>query len=328
MITMTEIARITGVSQPTVSRVLNGNRSVNPEVARRVLECAKEHNFQPNVIARSLNGSRTRLLAVIVPELTNPFFAEVVQAVAEEAEKQGYNILTFSSEHKLAKERRYLEIIQQYRVDGLLLAPTTEKGVPEIEPFKKLGIPWMLITNRADDANCVYISHREAGRMVAEHLLETGAKRFAFIGSGKDSKFWGFQDRLRESGADGERGVRRIQEKTREETMEALLAFLREEPGKAGIFAYNDVEALSVMNTLLRERIQVPEEAALVGFDDTFISGRILPGLTSVRQPVREMAAAAVQYVIGQLKGDADKKPFRQVMEAELIVRGSTVKAQ
>ncbi|MDO4267704.1 MAG: LacI family DNA-binding transcriptional regulator [Eubacteriales bacterium] len=326
MITMTEIARITGVSQPTVSRVLNGNRSVNPEVARRVLECARENNFQPNVIARSLNGSRTCLLAVIVPELTNPFFAEVVQAVAEEAEKQGYNILTFSSEHRLAKERRYLEIIQQYRVDGLLLAPTTEKGVPEIEPFRRLDIPWILITNRTDDVNCVYISHREAGRMVADHLMETGAKRFVFVGSAEDSKFRGFQERLWEAGVDPEGSVKQLREQTREQTMETLLAFLKERPEKTGIFAYNDVEALTVMNTLLRERIQVPDEAALVGFDDTFISGRILPGLTSVRQPVREMAEAAVQYIVGQLKKDADPKPFRRVMGAELIIRGSTVK--
>ena len=105
MITMTEIARLTGVSQPTVSRVLNGNTAVNPEIRERVLACAREHDFQPNVMAQSLVGSKTRLIGVIVTDISNSFFAELVKYIGEEARKDGYSLILFSSDYDLEKER-------------------------------------------------------------------------------------------------------------------------------------------------------------------------------------------------------------------------------
>ncbi len=324
MITMTEIARITGVSQPTVSRVLNGNKSVNPEVAERVLACAREHNFQPNIIARSLNGSRTCLLAVIVPELSNPFFAEVVKAAAEEAERQGYNILTFSSENQREKERRYLEVLQQYRVDGLLLAPVTEQGVPEIEPFRQLDIPWMLITNRSEGVGSAYISHRAAGRMVASHFLEEGAEQFIFAGESGDSKYSGFREGLEAAGVNLNRRLLRIYETDQRETVARLAEKLGRNGGKTGIFAHNDMEALIILNGLMQTGISVPEQALIAGFDNTFFSERIFPGLTSVKQPVEEMAAFAVNRLIGQIRGEIPLEPEQREFEAELVVRGSS----
>ena len=121
MITMAEIARLTGVSQPTVSRVLNGNKTVNPEIREKVLACAREHDFQPNVMAQSLVGSRTKLIGVIVTDIGNAFFADLVKYIEQEAGKAGYSIILFNTGYDAEHEKECLDVVRRYRVDGLVL---------------------------------------------------------------------------------------------------------------------------------------------------------------------------------------------------------------
>lgn len=149
MITMTEIARLTGVSQPTVSRVLNGNTAVNPEIRERVLACAREHDFQPNVIAQSLVGSKTRLIGVIVTDISNSFFAELVKYIGEEARKDGYSLILFSSDYDLEKEKECLDVVKRYRVDGLIMVPVDENGAEWRGMVSRLDIPTVVITRHA-----------------------------------------------------------------------------------------------------------------------------------------------------------------------------------
>ena len=128
MITMTEIARLTGVSQPTVSRVLNGNQAVNPEIRERVLACAREHNFQPNVIARSLAGSKTMLLGLVFTDISNSFFADLEKLLEQEAKKSGYSVIVFNSDYDWNREKECLDVIRRYRVDGLVIVPVEENS--------------------------------------------------------------------------------------------------------------------------------------------------------------------------------------------------------
>lgn len=120
MITMTEIARLTGVSQPTVSRVLNGNTSVKPEVREKVLACAREHNFQPNAMARGLVGSGTKLIGVVLTDISNSFFADLEKYMEQAARKKGYSLILFNSDYDREKEKHCLDVMRRYRVDGLL----------------------------------------------------------------------------------------------------------------------------------------------------------------------------------------------------------------
>lgn len=325
MITMSEIARLTGVSQPTVSRVLNGNTSVNPEVVKKVMACAQEHNYQPNIMARSLSGNQTFLLAVMVPNLSNPFFADLIKTIEMEAGKSGYSILIFNTDYDPDKEEKYLAVLQRYHVDGLLLAPVhaNEEG---LRPFRKLTIPWMIITNQAEDVDSVYISHRKAGRMVAEHLVSVGAEKFVFIGKRKDLKFIGFEESLVAKGIDTRRNLTVFWEKNREKMIELLMEFLLEIPEKAGIFALNDMEALVVMNALMRAGIAIPEKVALAGFDNTYISRRVLPAMTSVNQPIEEMGSLAVKNLLERIQGKKNTACCHTELEADLVVRASTQK--
>lgn len=324
MITMSEIARLTGVSQPTVSRVLNGNTSVNPEVVKKVLACAEEHNYQPNIMARSLSGNQTFLLAVMIPDISNPFFADLIKIIEMEAGKAGYSIMIFNTDYDQSKEEKYLAILQQYHVDGLLLAPVhaNEEG---IRPFRKLTIPWMIVTNQAEDVDSVYVSHRKAGAMVAEHLVSIGVEKFVFIGKRKDHKFVGFEEGLIASGIDTRQNLTVFWEKNREKMIELLIEFLQEIPERAGIFALNDMEALVVMNALMRAGIAVPEKAALAGFDNTYISRRLIPPMTSVNQPIDAMGSLAVKTLLERIQGKKDPACFHTELKADLVVRDSTV---
>ena len=156
MITMTEIARLTGVSQPTVSRVLNGNTAVNPEIRERVLACAREHDFQPNVMAQSLVGSKTRLIGVIVTDISNSFFAELVKYIGEEARKDGYSLILFNSDYDLEKERECLDVVRRYRVDGLIMVPVDENGAEWRGMVSRLDIPTVVITRHATGIDSFY----------------------------------------------------------------------------------------------------------------------------------------------------------------------------
>lgn len=323
MITMTELAKMTGVSQATVSRVLNGNTSVKPEVAEKVLNCARKYNYQPNMIARSLNGNRTFLLAVIVPDISNPFFADIIKEIEEEAGKAGYSILIFNSDYSQEKEQKYLNLLQQYRVDGLLVAPvhSSEKS---IQPFRKLTIPWMVITNHVEKIDSVYISHEKAGCKVAKHLISIGTEKFVFIGSKRDKKFIGFEKGLTDGGVDTRQHLTVFWERDREKMLELMIAYLKEIPERVGIFALNDMEALIVMNALIGAGISIPEKAALVGFDNTFISKRVLPGITSVKQPVDEMCAFAVKKLLEKIQGRKQEETQYTELDAQLVVRASS----
>ncbi|MDO4170843.1 MAG: LacI family DNA-binding transcriptional regulator [Lachnospiraceae bacterium] len=323
MITMSEIARLTGVSQPTVSRVLNGNASVNPEVAKKVLACAKEHNYQPNMIAKSLNGSNTHLLAAIVPDIANPFFADLIKIIEREAGKEGYSVLIFNSDYKAEKEQMYLGLLQQYRVDGLLVVPVhvTEEA---LKPFKQLMIPWIIMTNRAENADSVYISHRKSSHLVAEHMLEIQAEKFLFIGDKKDKKFIGFEEELRRKGIDTKSYLRVFWEQDRTKTLELMIEYIRETSGKIGIYAYNDMQAFVVMNALMRAGIAIPEKVALVGFDNTFIANSVVPGITSINQPLDKMGSFAVQRLIVQINQKKRLKMKHSEFAANLIIRASS----
>ncbi len=323
MITTTEIARLTGVSQPTVSRVLNGNPSVNPEVAKKVLECAKLHSYQPNMIARGLNGGKTNLLAVIVPDISNPFFADMIREIEQEAENHNYTILIFNTNYSLKKEKKCIGLIQQYRADGLLLAPV-HADKEELKDFRGLEIPWMVITNRVEGIDSVFVSHKRAGCLVARHLVDIGSEQFFAIGERHDEKCIGFQEGLAELGVQTEQKLEFFWDKDKERQAQSIVRVAERQKGRTGIFAINDMELLVVMNALLLAGIKIPEKAALVGFDNTFISRRMIPGISSVNQPVEEMGKYAVKEIVKRIQGRKHTMASHKELLAELIIRESS----
>ena len=200
MITMTEIAKLTHVSQPTVSRVLNGSMTVAPEIRERVLACAREHDYQFNALAKGLQGSKTKLLGVLVTDISNGFFADLAKRIETEARENGYSIILFNSDYNPRNEQEYLDVVRRYRVDGVLAVPIRETSGEWREYVKILDVPVVTVTRQAKGLDSVYVDHAQAGAMVAAHLLERGFRRFLFIGKDYDGKYVGFRRSLVEIG--------------------------------------------------------------------------------------------------------------------------------
>lgn len=321
MITMTEIARLTHVSQPTVSRVLNGNPNVNPAVRERVLACAREHDYQPNVLAKGMKGSRTKLLGVLLTDISNSFFAELAKYIESAAKLHGYSIILFNSDHNPHQEQDYIDVVRRYRVDGVIAVPVHENSPDWKEKVKKLNVPVVLITRKNEQSNSVYLDHVDAGKKVGEHLVSRGYDEFLFVGQSSDKKYQGFRQGIGKCYK-----VNSISHRygDYEHLKKDIMSYLNDIEGRLGIFAYNDICAIQVLHILKELGKKVPEEIGVAGFDDTFISRHMTPALTTVRQPIHEMAESAVSHIIYKIEHPSEDWLLDESFIAELVPREST----
>lgn len=325
MITMTEIAKLTGVSQPTVSRVLSGNMSVNPEIRERVLQCAREHDFQPNIMAQSLVGSRTHLIGVVLTDISNAFFADLVKYMEQEARKEGYSLILFNSNYDSEHEKECLDVVRRYRVDGLIAVPVDEDSDQWREMIKKLDIPTVVITRRAVGMDSVYVAHDEAGAQVGRHLCEEGFEEYIFYGNTKDIKYRGFAKALEEKDKDYKKHLTVISSKEDDVVRKTMSEYFSQKKGRTGIFAYNDRRAVQMMGILQQMGIQIPVQAGIVGFDNIYLCEYLYPKLSSVSQPNEEMAMLAMKRLLYKIEHPTEQKVMDHPLRAELIKRDSSV---
>lgn len=322
MITMTEIAKLANVSQPTVSRVLNGSQKVDPEIRERVLACAREHNYQFNAVAQSLQGNKTHLLGVLVTDISNSFFASLSKAVELEARKHGYSIILLNSDYDAEKEQSYLDVLRRYRVDGVVAVPVLRDNKCWPDCAKRLEAPLVVVTRRVEGLDSIYLDHAAGSALVARHMLGQGYERFLFIGRDYDVKYQGFRTALLEErpGAD----VSRIEYWDDRRLLEDLEGCFRgSAPHRTGVYANNDICALRVLWALRELGVPVPERAGVAGFDDTFMGRYLNPALTSVAQPIGEMAREAVERLLDRIDHPGEREPLDRALQAGLAVRES-----
>lgn len=323
MITMSEIARLTHVSQPTVSRVLNGNPKVSPEIRERVLACAREHDYQLNALAKGLQGSRTGLLGVLVTDIANGFFAELAKQIESTARERGYSIILFNSDYDPQSEQEYLDVVRRYRVDGVLAVPTRETSPQWREHVKKLDVPVVTITRHATGLDSVYVDHAAAGALVAEHLMERGFDRFLFIGKEYDGKYLGFREVLAARGFGPRTGNLVLLDHAQLER--DLDRWVSAAPTRGAVFAGNDIYALQVLDVLRTLGVSVPEQVGVIGFDDTAMGRYLNPRLSSVSQPTAQMAREAVAWLMERIEHPTDSaSPLDRAFPARLVPREST----
>lgn len=323
MITMAEIARLTHVSQPTVSRVLNGNPKVSPEIRERVLACAREHDYQLNALAKGLKGSPTHLLGVLVTDISNGFFADLTKEIEICARERGYSIILFNSNYSPDNEQEYLDVVRRYRVDGVLVVPIRETSPQWCAYVKRLDMPVVTITRRAVGLDSFYVDHTAAGAQVAAHLADRGYRRFLFIGKDYDSKYVGFRQWLEEHGF-GDAATNRVL-RDHDSFRRELEQWLAESDRRAAIFAGNDIYALQALDILRELNVSVPGQVGVMGFDDTFMGQFLNPRLSTVRQPTAQIAREAVAWLLDRIEqGEEPAEPLQRAFSTELVIREST----
>ncbi len=327
--TSRDIAAAAGVSQATVSNVLNRPEIVSVETRERVYASIREMNFVVNESARTLRAGRSRTLGVIVLDLTNPFWGEVTRGVSDAAAARGYSVLLGSSGESRKREQDLLRLFEEHRVDGVLVS-SVDVGSSAIEALNHHGITVVLLDQCDTSGRYSSVSLDQVGgaRLIAEHLLVEGHRRIGFINVSRE--VWWSRERLRglreailAKGEDPEIVITEmtVATMTARTAEPALSDLLSSAPDVTAVVCVNDMVALGVLKRLRDLKLAVPQDMSVVGFDDSYFAGLLSPALTTVRQQPYLLGKTAAELVIDRSPTDLVKTI---VYEPALIIREST----
>jgi DNA-binding LacI/PurR family transcriptional regulator len=329
--TIRDIARMLGISKSTVSRALNDHYDVNPETAKKVRELAGQLDYQPNLLAQHLKQQRTNTIGVIIPETVNRFFAKAIGGVQQVANRAGYNVIICQSDETLATERNNLHTLLANKVDGLLISVSRETDrYDHLQQAIDKEVPLVFFDRIVEELNAsqVYSDNYEISFQGTEHLIAQGCKRIAFIAGPQHlynsrNRLNGYVDALKKHEFTvNENLIVHANYKTDEvENYTRKLFNLRHKPD--GIFAINDMAALEIMHILKKRGLNIPNDVAVLGFNNETICRLIQPSLSSIDHPAFDMGVAAAEILLQQIV----KKEFvaeKRLIKSRLVVREST----
>lgn len=325
-VTTHDVARRAGVSQATVSLVLGGNPRARVAAAtrERVVRAAEELGYRPNILARGLVRGRSYALGVVVPDLSNPFFLDVVAGVQRVASEAGYAVLLCDARE--TDPVRHVEALRGRQVDGVVI---DAMGAWSLPPDALSGMAVVLVDEPSERLPGVASDALEAGRLAAEHLLGLGHRELAFVGPAADTHTFrmrerGFFRRLREAGValPSER-LRRAHPSAAggQAAMKALLS-LPSRP--TAVFCANDLLAVGALKACLKARVAVPGELSIVGCDDIELARVVTPELSTIAVPARELGARAARLLLRRLDGPGEAAKPAKLLPVRMVARGTT----
>lgn len=328
--TITDVARLAAVSTATVSNVVNGSAKVAPATRERVLKAIEALGYSPHPAARHMRGGSSHLLGLIVADIMNPFFTELVQWVERAANAGGYSVLLCNSDEDLQREQQHLKLLRSQRVDGILLAATGHSSKERAVALGRLRVPVVLVDRGFEEfgLDAVVLDNRRAALEAVRHLLGFGHRRVAMIGgplmlNTGAQRLAGYREGLLEVGLRYDPRLVRdaaFREQPAYDAARALLA-LRERP--TAILAANMLIAIGVMRAVTDSGLRCPEDVSVVGIDDSPWVNAFRPRLTTVAQPVRTMGETAVRLLLQRIEGGSAAKVHTEVMVPTLVVRDS-----
>jgi DNA-binding LacI/PurR family transcriptional regulator len=323
---ISDVARHASVSPATVSRVLNGDPRVGEAYRARVLRAVEELDYRPNVLARNLRRQRTATIGVVVPDIENPHFGELVRSVEDQAFDAGYRVLVCNTDETAEKQRAYLEALIDERVLGVIISPS-DPGGEQIARLLDLGIPVVACDREVEDAraDAVLADNVKAVRIGTELLIAAGHHRIAFIGGRADvetgaERLAGYEMAMRAAGLE----TMEVDGDFRLELAEtAVTGLLKRDPRPTALIVANNLMTLGALRAIREAGLRVPTDVALVGVDDPPWSALVDPPLTTLAQPVRAMAADAMELLLQRVSG-VRENPRRIVHPFQLRPREST----
>lgn len=329
--TIADVAREAGVSTATVSRVLAGLGGARPDTQRRVLEAARALDYRPSEIARAFKRRSTQTLGLIVTDIENPYFPQLVRSVEDAARAEGYAVLLCNAADDAERESFYLDLLIDRRVDGLIIAASS-LGVRHHEWLAGVRLPVVLVNTVADgvDLPSITSDNHAGGRLAAEHLLDLGHRRFGHLMApprnvdGPD-RLAGARQALAGAGLEAAQPVVAVGDPLVGGGEAAMLALLDRAPDVSAVLAYNDLMAIGALRALGRRGYHVPRDVSVVGFDDVAFAAYVDPPLTTIAQGTIEMGGWAVDQMTRRLRSEVTEHPAPSVrLPVHLVVRGST----
>lgn len=337
--TIVDIARRAGVAPMTVSRVVNDSGYVSREMREKVERAVKELNYHPNGLARSLKRQRTHVIGILLPDIANPFSAQLVSGIQETLVERGYSSFISVSERSTAREHAALRAMFDHRADGLIVATReTKSGNDFLLRLTEQGLPMVVVgrTLNHPRVDRVTADHWRGGYEAVEHLISLGHKRIGFIGVSPINgaglrRYQGYLDALRENnlpideklivGPAAQSGPGYSTQDDGYAGMKKLLA-LKKPP--TAVFARNDFTAIGAMCAIRDAGLRIPEDAAMVGFDNVPLAAYTTPPLTTVDQPTREQGREAARLLLERIEGDKTCERREICLDCHLVIRQST----
>ncbi|WP_296001343.1 LacI family DNA-binding transcriptional regulator [Rugamonas sp.] len=332
MATIKQVAQVAGVSFTTVSHVLNDTRPVSAAARARVLAAVEQLHYVPSALARSMKSRTTGTIGLIIPNNTNPYFSEVARGIEDSCYAAGYSVILCNSDDDPAKQRDYFNVLLEKRCDGLILAALAQT---DSDLLRKMRIPAVLLDRAPHDliTDVVGVDNVAGGVLAAEHLLSLGRRRIGCIGGPQDieisrERIAGVEQALARQGftLDPARcayadftsagGYRAAQ------TLFALPAWQRPD----ALFCCNDLMAIGALRAAAERAIEVPQQLAVVGFDDIDLASFVHPPLTSVAQNTRELGRITALCLLARI-ADPGLAVQQRIIAPALQVRHSTVAA-
>lgn len=327
---ITEVAREAKVSAATVSRVLNNTRNVPRSTRARVLAAVQALNYEPDAIAQSLRRRLTHTVGVIVPKITNSFYTDAIRGIEETALAHGYAVLLSSSNEEIDRERRYLRVMRARQVDGIIVSPS-QGPLDRFREFLADGIPMVMMHRRVDGlpADTVMVDNRKGTREAIVHLAERGYKRIAMVAgplalSTVAERHAAYREVLGNLGLPHDESLVAVADYDEQAGYRAASRLLDQERRPTAIFVALNVLMLGVLKAIKDHDLRVPEDVALVGFDDLRWATVVTPPLSMVAEPTFEVGSRAAELLIARVEGTATGAPRVEVYEPHLVVRGSS----
>ncbi|TDM14332.1 LacI family DNA-binding transcriptional regulator [Macrococcus bovicus] len=317
MATIKDVAEYSGVSVATVSRAVNNSGYVHEDTRKKIDAAIKALNYRPNETARSLYNKKSKIIGLLLPDISNPFFTLVARGVEDAALQRGYHIIIGNSDQNVEKESRYIETFKVNNCAGFI--SSTLQMIDASQYISNLGMAHVTLDRTDDTSFAVEADHYKGGRLQATHLVEQGCRRLLVVYG--NQKFSSFKKRF--EGARDALGEFDVEfdavELASDEIDESLMTQLADYDG---LICYNDLVAIQLLGLLQRYGQRVPDDIQVVGYDDILISSHTYPSLTTIHQPAYRLGRIACDQLIALLN---DEKIDRYMsIDVHLIAREST----
>ncbi len=339
--TIYDIARELGLSPGTVGHALNGTGRVHADTRKRVVQAAARMGYTPSLVAKSLSRNRTCTLGVVVPVIGNTAYSAMVNGIESIAYVAGYNIIMCCSEFDQNRETHYLEMLRDRRVDGIVVIPSRRvvshrDQIDHLLRIEDSGVPVVVLEQNIDEDNLtkIVMDNYAGAKRIVNHLIGLGHERIGFLHLGREEtdfagneRFAGYRDALSEAGLcfseELSAQASSISEYECDSYDQAGFRAYYENAGcPSVVFAVCDLLAIKIIRACNMIGLRVPEDVAVVGFDNIAVSGLVTPPLTTIHQPAVEMGRRAADLVLGRIDGRL-KYPVSEKILGRLIVRQS-----
>jgi len=332
--TIKDIARYAGVSHTTVSRALHHSPLISPQTTERIEEIAVQLSYQPSVAARSLKTNRSLVLGVIVSQIADPYFSEILQGIDDVAQENGYSLFIASAEHNPRRENAIIQTMREHRVDGVILC-SPRLYAQQSQQLNSYNIPIVAINNQADEDYQFAIYHDDVDgcRQACQHLIDLGHTKIAYLGDAtagrtNQERLLGFRKAMQEAGKQvQEENIYLASGSSAAQGLAGAEYFLSLSEKPTAIICYNDMIAIGVLKAVRQMGLSVPQDLSVTGFDNILYSDYTQPPLTTIDQPKRFLGSEAAKMMFAQLCSNnhpVNGVPWNRKLKGMLLIRQST----